>query len=236
MSERIEKLARQIYGLWKKDVAREMASAHPDEETLACFLEARLSRQEAEQLKGHLLSCSRCAEIFSLQAALKEASSLAVPQDLLEAAKSLAGQSQQGAILEVVLRLKEKVIEVINSSGDILLGQELVPAPVLRSRAITELKDEISIFKDFKDIIVEAKIENRLGRAFNLAVSVKEKTSQRLLRDLRISLFREGRELESYLSEKGRVVFEDVLVGTYVVEIVSPAKKFAVIKLDIRKL
>ena len=43
---------------------------------------------------------------------------------------------------------------------------------------IKDFKDEIIILKDFKDVRVEAKIENKGGRAFSLTVAAKEKKTQ----------------------------------------------------------
>jgi hypothetical protein len=49
-------------------------------------------------------------------------------------------------------------------------------------------------------------------------------------------LIKEGLELESYISDSGRVVFENVLIGRYTVEISSPSKNMAAILLDIRSI
>jgi len=233
MLERMERLTRLVYRRWKLDL-RKSAQEHPDEETLACFLEGKLSEQDAERLKGHLLSCDTCAEQLAFNLKLKEAEAKDVPQELLERAKNLITQEEGASLLEIALILKEKAVEIINTTGDVLFGQELVPAPVLRTRQIKDFKDEVTILKDFKDIRVEAKIENKGQQAFNLTIAVREKGTQKLIKDLRVSLLRDDTELESYLSDSGKVIFEHVLLGKYTVEISSIEEKLASILLDIK--
>ena len=82
------------------------------------------------------------------------------------------------------------------------MGQELVPAPILRSRQIKDFKDEVTILKDFKDIRVQAKVENKGANAFSLVILVKERHTQRIIKDLRIRLLKDGAELEcEYVGE-----------------------------------
>ena len=122
----------------------------------------------------------------------------------------------------------------MNTTGDILVGQEFVPAPVLRSRKAKDFKDEVTILKDFKDIRVEVKIENKVGEAFDLTVLVKEKESQKVIKDLRVTLLRGDLELESYLNDPGKVIFENVLLGKYTIEISTLESKLASVLLEIK--
>jgi hypothetical protein len=115
-----------------------------------------------------------------------------------------------------------------------LVGQELVPAPVLRSRNIRDFKDEVTILKDFKDVRVEAKIENKLGSSFSLTVIVKEKPDLQVIKDLRITLFKGDMELESYHVDSGKVTFEHVACGSYTVAISSLTTTLASVLLDIK--
>lgn len=229
----IEKLIKAVYKKWKAGYLKTQA-AHPDEETLVCFLENRLSQQDCEGIKEHLINCARCAELIAIQMKLKSTEIKDVPQELLNRVKGLVKAEDKISILEIFLRLKEKALEILNTTGDILVGQELVPAPVLRSRSIKDFKDEVTILKDFKDIRVELKIENKQGQAFRLTVMIKEKDTQRIIKDLRVTLIQDDLELESYLTDSGRVIFEHVLLGKYRVEISSVENKIASILLDIK--
>jgi hypothetical protein len=55
-----------------------------------------------------------------------------------------------------------------------------------------------------------------------------------LIKDLRVTLIRDDTELESYLSDSGKVVFEHVLLGKYMVEISNIENKLAMIEIDIK--
>jgi hypothetical protein len=233
MPNKLEKLIKLAYKKWRLLHNRKF-TVHPDEEELACFAEGRLSLAESQSLKAHLLSCEDCAEIFATQARLKSTGNLALPAELIARIKKFVEQEASDSLLEIILRLKDKAFELIKVSGDVLVGQELVPAPVLRSRQIKDFKDEITVLKDFKDIRVEIKIENKPDQIFNLIVTVREKQASKPVKDTRITLIKDDVELESYLNDSGRVIFEHVLPGKYIIQISTAEAKIAHILLDIK--
>ncbi len=233
MQSKLEKLIKLVYKRWKSD-NYQMQKSHPDEEMLACFIENRLSPEENEAIKLHLLNCDSCAQSFAAHFRLNNVPDKQVPQELIARIKNLSGQEEKASILEIFLKVKEKTIELLNTTGDILVGQELVPAPILRSRQIKDFKDEVTVLKDFQDIRVELKVENKGGKNFNLHIIVKQKQTQKLIKDLRIALLKEDLELESYLTDSGVVTFEHVLLGKYRIEISSLEERLASILLDIK--
>jgi len=233
MQEKIEKLIKVVYKKWKSAQPK-IHQPHPDEETIVCFLENRLSQGESDRVKQHLISCNRCLGIITVQAKLKNEAAKEVPHELLKRVKELVGAEDKDSVFQILLRLREKALELINTTGDVLLGQELVPAPVLRSRKIKDFKDEVTILKDFKDIRVEIKVENKGGQAFNLVIVIKQRETQQIIKDLRVTLLRDDLELESYLTDSGSVTFEHVLLGKYMVEISTIDRKLASILLDIK--
>lgn len=232
MADKIEALLKTIYRRWKK--RSKAGGIHPDEEDLAGFLDGCLAPEENERVKAHLIACDDCAEILalSLNSELEELKE--VPGELLDQARDILSLKNKPAVLEIFLRLKQNALEIINATGDILLGQELVPAPVLRSRKIKDFKDEVTILKDFKDIRLEVRVENKGEKYFNLMIKVKQKESSRTLKDLRITLIKEGVELESYLSDWGAASFEHVLLGKYNLEVASLEAKLATVALEIK--
>lgn len=234
MLDKLGRLIKLVYKDWKEDKQGLRTEEHPDEEDIACFLENRLSQQDCESIKRHLINCERCSEVLAIQIRLKPAEIKKVPQELLERVKGLVTPEDKASVLEIWLKLKQRALEILSTTGDVLVGQELVPAPVLRSRKIKDFQDEVTILKDFKDIRVEAKIENKGGQAFSLNLVVKEKTTQRIMKDLRATLIKDDLELESYLTSTGKVTFEHVLVGKYTIEISNIESKLASILLDIK--
>lgn len=230
---KLQQLIKIIYQKWRAENVQ-VSSVHPNEEDMACFLEGKLSVQETEQIKLHLLSCERCSEMLGIQLKLKEVQIKEIPGELIKRAKGLVVPGEKTHFLEILLRVKENILELLNTTGDVLLGQELVPAPVLRSRSIKDFKDEVTILKDFKDIRVQIKIENKGQSYFNLIVMVKEKQTSQCIKDLRVTLTKDDLELESYLSESGRVTFEHVAIGKYTVELSSTEEKLASVLLEIK--
>jgi len=236
-NDRQEELFKRIAGMtyrgWKGK-HHKPHRRHPNEETVACLVEGRLPEKEQKAVLSHIVTCIRCSEAVDLYFKTDQSQPLEVPQELLMRLKAALEQEARSLLLEIALRIKENMIEVLESGGDILVGQELMPAPVLRSRKITEFRDEIFIFRDFKDIRAEIKIENKLGGFFSMCVTAKDKKTQQVLKDIRITLLKEEDELESYLCERGAAVFEHVALGTYRIEICGKDAKLAAISLDIR--
>lgn len=222
-----------VYKQWKSEQPKDNR-LHPDEEALSCFLEEKLSPQESEQIKMHLLGCDLCAQILAMQVRLGEVQELDVPEELLHQVKNLVQEKDKQFALKIVFSLKDNLLKLLSTTGDVLIGQELVPSPILRSRQIKDFKDEMVILKNVKNIRLELKIENKQGKAFNLIIQVRDKDTQKEIRDLRITLFKDTLELESYQSDSGRVIFEDVLLGRYIVEISAPEEKLALVLLDIK--
>ncbi|MDP2927701.1 MAG: carboxypeptidase-like regulatory domain-containing protein [Candidatus Omnitrophota bacterium] len=229
-----EQIAKIIYREWKA-ANRFTGGDHPDAESLACFLEDSLPVADKRLIQKHALSCDLCAEYLSTQLKIQPHLSLAVPAPLLEKINKLVGQDTRENLFEIFIKLKEKALEIIQTTGDVLLGQELVPAQVLRSRKMNEFKEEVSILKDLQQIRVMAKIQNKSAKSFNLTVTVKDKQGQAMHKNLRITLIKEGIELESYITDSaGSSFFENILPGSYVVEVSREDQKEAVIDLKVR--
>lgn len=235
MENKLERLIKALYREYKAKLDMP-EQAHPDEEDLACFLEGRLSVQEGESIKQHLMGCKTCAQIFVLASRLEIPQESAVPQELLMKIRNQAREEntgpETGGVLEILVGIKNNFIELLKTNGDVLVGQELMPAPLLRSRQIKDFKDEVTILKDFDNLRVEIKIEKKDAASFYLILAVKEKKTLRIIKDLRVTLLKEGTELESYVADTGKVVFEHVLLGSYTIEISDTTSKLASIVLE----
>jgi hypothetical protein len=234
MPKYFEQIAKIIYREWKA-ANRFTGQDHPDAESLACFLEDSLPAQDKKLIQKHALSCDLCAEYLTTQLKIQPHLSLDVPAPLLEKIRKLVEGGARENLLEIFISLKEKALEIIQTTGDVLFGQELVPAPVLRSRKINEFKEEVSILKDLQQIRVLAKIQNKSAKSFNLTITVKDKQSQKIHENLRVTLIKDGVELESYIADSvGSSFFENILPGNYVVEVSREDKKEAVIDLKVK--
>ncbi|MEW6100714.1 MAG: zf-HC2 domain-containing protein [Candidatus Omnitrophota bacterium] len=223
------------YRKWKEGEPL-MPGEHPSEEAMASFLEGLLPEPEAQALKEHLIGCDNCVEILEMSLRASREEGADVPQEALMLAKGLVKvTADKQALLEIVLRAKEKLLEIIHTTGDVLVGQELLPAGVLRSRSIKDFKDEVIVLKDFENFRVEVKIENRQEGIFNIKIGVKEKQTQETIKDLRVTLIKDDVEMESYLLGSGSVIFEHVALGKYSLAISNIEERIASVMLDIQK-
>lgn len=230
----LEKITKIIYRERKRGLGFQ-GGEHPSEEGLVSFLEDKLHAQDKDVIQKHLLSCDLCAEYLSIQLKIQPRLSLDVPAQLLEEVKKLLEREAGGNLLELFVKLKERAMEIIQTTGDVLVGQELVPAPVLRTRKIDEFKEEVSILKDLQRIRILAKIQNKDTKSFNLTITVKDKQGQKIQKDLRVTLIRDGIELESYITDSsGSSFFENIVPGNYMVEVSLQDQREAVIDLKVK--
>lgn len=225
-----EKIAGIIYRKYRGSGAL-ITGEHPDEESLVCFLEDKLPRPDRQVIEEHLVSCASCAEYVGSQLKMQAGPAKEVPAALLEKVRKMLPSDAEEGFFEILLKLKEKAIEIIRTSGDVLVGQELVPAPVLRSRRIKDFREEVVILKDIQSIRVEARLKNNNARSFDLAIAVMDKQSQKLIRDLRVTLLKGEIELESYASESERVIFRDIPPGVYKAEVAKAGERVAVVEI-----
>lgn len=211
----IGKVISRVYKIWKEKFPQSTGNC-PDEETLACFLEGRLPSQESQQLKDHIITCVQCQEIIRL-------------------VNAGATEKNEPVLLEIILAFKDKVIDLIRTSGDVLYGQEFAPLPVLRSRNIKDFGQEVIIVEDIGNIKAEIEIENKANYIARITVKLTDINTGKPSEGLRVSLIHAEREVESYIAEAGQAVFDNILADNYSLEISSPELIIGKILLEIKK-
>ncbi|MDD5129889.1 MAG: hypothetical protein PHS66_02405 [Candidatus Omnitrophica bacterium] len=233
MNNYFERIVKVVYREWKT-ANRVIEKDHPDAELLACFLEGNLPAQEKEIIQKHIVRCGLCSEYLSAQLRIQPHLSLDVPDPLLEKVGKLVKAAGRENLLEVFLQLRDKALGIIQTSGDVLFGQELIPASLLRSRKINEFKEEVSILKDLQRIRVMIKVQSKSAQSFNLIIAVKDKQGRVLNKELRVTLLKEGVELESYVMDSESSSFENIPPGDYQLEISRKGENEAVIDLRVK--
>ena len=198
----IEEVIKMIYRFYRKGHNQPNSSC-PDEETLVCFSEGRLSKSEAKKMHEHLISCRRCAEIISLFCQRFEEKK-EVPEILIQKAKSLIKQRSLPNILEIILAIKEKALQILGATGDIVLDNEIIPLPVLRSREISEFPEEIKLMKEFEDIKITLHIQIRDKDKVRVSLNIVDKNKLLPLSNLRLLLLKAAQDLLSYEAVSGR--------------------------------
>ncbi|MFH1339268.1 MAG: zf-HC2 domain-containing protein [Candidatus Omnitrophota bacterium] len=227
-----EEVIKMVYGFYRKK--RNNADLPcPEEETLVCFCEGKLSKDESKRVQEHLAACGRCAEAVSLFCQKIE-EQREVPGFLIEKAKSLVKEMPFSSIFEVVLALKEKGLQILRTTGDVIVGNEIMPYPVYRRRKMPESTEEIDLIKELENIKITINIQKKDKDKVRLSLVLADKVSLQPLSDLRLALLKDGSELESYEAASGSAAFDNVGFGYYDIEILQRDKKLSVIRLEIK--
>ena len=213
----LAELVRAVYRRRKTDNF-DLSEKHPDENLLACYLDDKLEDKEKERIKIHLLHCAVCAESVGLALSIKKGKFARLPRGVIEAVNQFLPVTQDNW-LKVVLNLKEKAWEILKSNADLLAGQEIVPARSLRGRKVGAIKEGVILLKDFNRLRLEVRLISQENNKFNIVINVKDKFSRKIKPGLRVALFQEEREIESYATDTGSVTFESVSPGKYRVDI-----------------
>ena len=231
MDPKIEKIIKMVYREFRQKQTNNNHDC-PDEETIVCFCEGKLSKKDSQDFKKHILKCKRCARVVTLYN-IDIDPKQAVPAFLLDKAKDML-EGHSFNLLEIVLSVKEKFIELISANGDVILGNEIIPMPVLRSRQIKELKEEFKVVKEFKDIRINVSIEKKDKPGVKIITLVSNKYTSVPIENLRISISKGEIELESHTAESGKAIFDNVSFGSYSLFIFQNSKSLGLIKIEIR--
>jgi hypothetical protein len=231
MAFRIEEFIAMIYRNYRKRQIRNNLSC-PREESLVSFLEGKTPQEEFNYIQEHLLVCDRCAEIFALFV-LEPKIIHSVPSEIIEKVKSLVPQNIQAHILELTLKIREKFLEILSTTGDIILGNEIIPLPVLRSRQIKDFGDELILVKEIGNIRINLNIEKREKELVKIIFTLTDKKTSLPLSDLRVVLLKDDTELESYVVESGQASFDKLGLGRFIFQILRGEEILGMIKLEL---
>ena len=231
--ERIESIIAMAYKEWKSGHEQDTGS-HPDEEAFVNFISGSMPEEDLGLFKAHVIKCSRCSDVLGSALKLRPVEEKAITSEFLKRMKDFIQSNINTVILDILLGFKDNMLRLLHTNGDVLIGQELVPAAVLRSRQAKDFKDELNILKDSGGLVTEVKIAKKAAGVFEMAVRVKEKQTQKPAKDLRITLLKNARELESFHTDSGKAGFEHITAGRYKVEISGVSGKLAEINLEIQ--
>lgn len=211
------------------------------EEDIAAIIEEKVQDSEKEQFSEHIASCQKCAyalkENLQLAKVLANNPMLTPPEYVVKSAMDLLNPEVGQNILQIVLNFKEKVIELIKTTGEILIGPELVPVSVLRGNTKdNKFSDEIKVVKTFGNLLAEVDIEKRNPSLCDIEIRLVEKDSKQKARDIRITLTKNNREIESVLSQEGKAVFREVSADKYKIIVDKEDKKIGIIEISINSV
>jgi hypothetical protein len=206
----------------------------PDEEALVYFSEGRLSGMQMRRIQAHVAVCGRCAESIAVYKKIDAHDEHAVPPDLIEKVKTMLPRAQRLALLDVLVAIREEVLVLLGANAEVMSAKEIAPLPVLRGRGITEFKEELVLVKELAGIKITLYIEKRDRGRLRVKVVLADRKNRKFLTGLRISLFKDNAELESYAVRSGTAIFEGLSLGIYTLVILRKRENVGVIRIEIK--
>jgi len=208
-----------------------------ENEDIACVLEGKLPIKKLKLFTDHILSCRECADALKDNIAISKAmrkEELSTPAYLHNLTKSLVSEEVRGNILDIALCFKEKAIELIRTTGEIIIGKEPVPIAALRSRGANDnMPNEVQITKTLSGLVAEVDIEKQRLDHANIVIRLTEKETNKKAKDIRVSLIKNDREIESSLIADGKVKFEEMKANDYKIYLIKDEKKIGIINISI---
>jgi len=234
----IEILFRERLGKLRRKGRLKLKGKCLNDQDIACIIDGQLSEKERVRYFDHVLSCMKCAQNLRdhllVLNIIDKKGMLETPEAIVQAAMELYSPEVGVNVLEVVLDFKEKMIELVRTTGEILRGTELIPIPVLRSHGEeANFSNEIKIVKEFNNMMTEVGVEKNKPHLCNVEIRLTEKKTKKKMHGLRVTLMKDDREIESSLIEEGKVIFREVKPGKYSLFIIKDDKKIGIVKLHI---
>ena len=207
---------------------------HPDrncltESELGAYIEKTLDSKKAGEVERKLADCSGCRRELRLASSLLHAPLEEAPLSVVERAR--AAYPADKSIFDVIAALVKDSVRLLHSSA----GFDLQPAPGLPGLRGGRMvaPDMVVLNKSFDEFDAELSIEKLHGGACSIRVHAVEQGSKASAEGLMVSLYSDDRELASGKTEHGRLVFEDVSPGRYLVRFFKRRKSIAEIAIKI---
>jgi hypothetical protein len=226
--EKIERLLRYFLSRREQEPSRRNC---PDEEILARYVDRLLEGDEATRLEAHLARCSLCLEnVVAVYKSTDGAEGKKVPQVILDRVLSLVAEAaSQENILDLVVRLVKDSLELVSTSGQLVL----VSSPVsVRARSQTSETTILQVEKEMAGFKVILEVEQVEAGLCQLVVRT-EAEGKRPADGIRLSLFSGDREQASYLTRQGQAVFDRLSAGAYNIAITDSGIPVGTIRLEL---
>ncbi len=205
------------------------------DELLGYFAERLLSVPEQQAVARWLKDDPVLGEEVRIQAEIaqlmaKENPPL-VPQHVVANASNLVSETFGGRVWSLMARFTKDAGWLLKSNG-IFADSLITDAGPLRGPA-PKRAQSILIKKDFKAFGIQLEIERTQNFANRIVIYAQDIRTHDPINDLRITLLENDTELESHITYKGKIRFENVLDGQYVFAIAAPHHPLARITLEI---
>lgn len=213
-----------LHSLFKEPVSYKSKGVSSTEK---CFSKAAilayangcLNENQLKLVESHLEKCDNCLnELINLQRLMSLQADLKLDMSVLKS--DVKGVTEiKGDILEIVLKLKDNILELIRHTGELL---SLRPQfSTVRGKDI-KVGDLIAIRKDFKnkDLSLEITVNKELAEyGNNVKISIMKLSTEEFMPGLSVSLIGKNMHQQGKANDNGVIEFSCNLKGSYDINI-----------------
>lgn len=197
----------------------------PTDEELTAFLENQETIDERDEIFSHLLTCLNCRNLV-----IATAQTITGDEVETNSETGIIGTTLDSAKLVIQL-VAEGLRPVFVDPKFTVTDMPAVDA--IRSRNREEKYPLFTAQKHTERFIVELELEKVAKDVCDLYLLISDRKTKRPTSGVRASLFRDGREIDSYLSELGNIVFQNITSGEYTINLKDPEKEKIISSLSI---
>jgi hypothetical protein len=242
--DKLEQLLKEVFSKENAAVDRKRQGDCLSEEEMAILIENKCAPEQEEKYSRHILSCDACTDLlknYILTAkSIEQEGELEAPSWLVAKVKDLvAGESNKGSVLDLVLELRDKLLELIETTGE--CPGALRPVFVFRDNEKKDLpvekndeRSSIHVVKALGKFAADVEIDKRVSNTTDLVLRLTDTETKKKADGLRVSLFQKQREIESVILENGKVKFEDIGPESYKVKILDKGIQVGEVNVSIR--
>jgi hypothetical protein len=195
------------------------------DELLTLWAEGLLSSSDKVKVEAHVSACAVCRELIKTIEHVKQNSrenaESSAPEELSMAARRLVKRNWETQIASILLRLTDGLYSAAETTGRVLLAPWLSPAVSMRAEEDMRQSSVVveTIYQHMRCTVESSRTtEDR----HTLKASFCEINTDKPIEGTLFVLFDEREEIESQVSVGGKVVFEDLLPGSYRLMMNSP--------------
>lgn len=211
-----------------------------NEAQLGAYLEGRLSGAEALAVQKALAASPVWLGVVQTYHALqtqpakgwKEPSPAALRRAIDIVPRSR--QSKSAPLMEVVLQFVEGALKVVRETADSFKYFAPAYAGVRSPEAVADQASLAWFSKEMSGLTAEVEFERTDRNQGEVIVRAREGQAGAPLRDIRVSLYCEGREVESQMIATGEAVFSGLRPGDYRLEMTRNQQTLGQIALQVR--
>lgn len=206
-----KRLLREIF-TGDKEEATKMSCL--TDETITEILENKLSGNRRDSFMAHLTRCDECLNIFVATYKVLNPETLSITDEIISRVKSYYKEMRR--FVMVIKLFPDHIAPLILEPGFTRL-QPSIPVNI-RGQILGNKSNLIAVAKKIDPFWFELEVEKIKEGLCQIQIYAKYVQSKKPAKNLRISLCHNQREFDSYLTEGGTVVFDDVKKGRYLIK------------------